>query len=80
MAELNPNAELLDLTTKKTTQKIVYNIRTSLLMVVIILRSTNQIKKIIIKGNLNTLTFWLGKIENFKINKRTSKKIKTKKN
>ena len=56
MAELNPNAELLDLTTKKTTQKIIYNIRTSLLMVAIILRSTNQIKKIIIKGNLNTLT------------------------
>ena len=56
MAELNPNAELLDLTTKKTTQKIIYNISTSLLMVVIILRSTNQIKKIIIKGNLNILT------------------------
>ena len=44
MAELNPNAELLDLTTKKTTQKIIYNISTSLLMVVIILQSTNQIK------------------------------------
>ena len=56
MAELNPNAELLVLTTKKTTQKIIYNISTSLLMVVIILRSTNQIKKIIIKGNLNILT------------------------
>ena len=26
MAELNPNVELLDLTTKKTTQKIIYNI------------------------------------------------------
>ena len=56
MAELNPNAELLDLTTKKTTQKIIYNISTSLLMVVIILRSRNQIKKIIIKGNLSILT------------------------
>ena len=45
MAELNPNAELLDLTTKtETTQKIIYNISTSLLMVVIILQSTNQIK------------------------------------
>ena len=44
MAELNPNAELLDLTTKKTTQKIIYNISTRLLMVVIILQSTNQIK------------------------------------
>lgn len=55
MAELNPNAELLDLSAKKTTQKIIYNISTRLLMVVIILRSTNQIKKIIIKGNLNIL-------------------------
>ena len=44
MAELNPNAELLDLITKKTTQKIIYNISTSLLMVAIILQSTNQIK------------------------------------
>ena len=45
MAELNPNAELLDLSTKKTTQKIIYNISTRLLMVIIILRSTNQTKK-----------------------------------
>ena len=43
MAELNPNAELLDHTTKKTTQKIIYNISTTLLMVVI-MQSTNQIK------------------------------------
>ena len=56
MAELNPNAELLDLFTKKMTQKIIYNISTRLLMVIIILRSTNQTKKNLIKGNLNILT------------------------
>ena len=64
MAELNPNAELLDLTTKKTTQKIIYNISTSLLMVVIILQSTNQIK--INERKPEHINFCLGKIENLK--------------
>ena len=50
MAELNPNAELLDLTTKKTTQKIIYNISTSLLF------CKAQIKLKLIKGSLNILT------------------------
>ena len=64
MAELNPNAELLNLTTKKATQKIIYNISTSLLMVVITLPSTNQIK--INKRKPEHINFWLGKIENSK--------------
>ena len=61
MVELNPNAELLDLSTKKTTQKIIYNISTSLLRVVITLPSINQIK--INKRKPEHINFWLGKLK-----------------